>query len=147
MNKKNDNFRINSYFLFILAATAVISYNLFVLTYVRHHSYSRAAQAHRENISNVLARGNIYLGEHLAATNKKFSLAYMVPAEINTQDSAEIAGRISSVLGIDANEVKDMIDSDSDKFRVLSRRIDDEQVVAIKALGIKGLGITYETDR
>jgi len=156
---RHDNLRINAYFVLILAAAAVISYNLFVLTYIRHYSYSRTAQAHRENISNVLARGNIYLrGEgplqggvsiekYLIATNKKFPLAYIVPAEINTQDTTEIAGRISSVLGIDANKVKDMIDSGSDKFRVLSRRIDDEQVAAIKALGIKGLGITYETDR
>ena len=144
---KHDNLRINAYFVLILAAAAVISYNLFVLTYIRHHSYSRTAQAQSENITNVLARGNIYLEEYLVATNKKFPLAYIVPAEINTQNSAETAGRISSVLGIDENEVKDMIDSGSDKFRVLSRRIDDEQVAAIKALGIKGLGITYETDR
>src|SRR3989338_10085814 len=96
---KHDNFRINAYFVFILAAAAVISYNLFVLTYVRHHSYSRTAQANRENISNVLARGNIYIGEQLAATNKKFPLTYIVPVEINTHDSTETAGRISSILG------------------------------------------------
>src|SRR3989338_4335487 len=144
---KHDNLRINAYFIFVLAAAAVISYNLFVLTYIRHHSYSRTAKAQSENISNVLARGNIYLGEHLAATNKKFPLAYMVPSEIKVHSSAEIPGRISSVLGIDANEVKNMIDSGSDKFRVLLRRIDDKQVAAIKALGIKGFGVAYETDR
>src|SRR3989338_7072178 len=103
---KHDNIRINAYFVFIFAAAAVISYNLFVLTYIRHHSYSRTAQAQSQNISNVLARGNIYIGENLAATNKKFPLAYIIPAEINTQDSTETAGQISSVLGIDANEVK-----------------------------------------
>src|SRR3989338_7514749 len=123
MKQDRTTFRINVYFIFILAAAAAISYNLFVLTYIRHHSYSRTAQAQSENITNVLARGNIYMGEHLVATNKKFPLAYIVPAEINTQNSAETAGRISSVLGIDENEVKDMIDSGSDKFRVLSRRI------------------------
>ncbi|MBI2674641.1 MAG: penicillin-binding protein 2 [Candidatus Yanofskybacteria bacterium] len=144
---KHDNLRINFYFFFILAAAAVISYNLFVITYVQHHSYSRTARAHRENISNVLARGNIYLGEHLAATNKKFPLAYIVPAEIDGQRAEEAAGQISSVLGIDKNEVKDVINSGSDKFRVLSRRIEDEQAAAIKTLGIKGLGVTYETDR
>src|SRR3989344_3886602 len=144
---KHDNFRINAYFVFILAAAAVISYNLFVLTYIRHHSYLRTAQAHRENISNVLARWNIYLGEHLVATNKKFPLAYIVPAEVDTQDSTETAGRISSILRIDENEVRDVINSGSDKFRVLSRRLEGEQVVAIKALDIKGLGVTYETDR
>ncbi len=171
MNKKYDNIRINLYFLFILAAAAVISYNLFVLTYVRHHFYSRTAQAQSENVSNVLARGNIYLNEHLAATNMKFPLAYIVPAEIDAQKgdrgeksdrdpakaeglsemqgqvSVEISDLISSILEIDTDDVKNVIDSRSDKSRVLARRIDNKQVMAIKALGIKGLGITYETDR
>ena len=59
---RQDNLRLNLYFGFILAATAVISYNLFVLTYIKHGSYSRTAQAQSQNISNVLARGNIYMG-------------------------------------------------------------------------------------
>jgi cell division protein FtsI/penicillin-binding protein 2 len=144
---KHGNIRINAYFFFILAAAAVISYNLFVLTYVRHYSYSRTAQAQSENVSNVLTRGSIYLNEHLAATNMKFPLAYVVPSEIDAQKGEEISSLISSILGIDAGEVKNIVDSRSDKSRVLARRIDNKQVIAIKALGIKGLGITYETDR
>src|SRR3989344_2582763 len=147
MKQDRTTFRINVYFIFILAAAAAISYNLFVLTYIRHHSYSRTAQAQSENISNVLARGNIYLGEHLAATNKKFPLAYIIPSEINAHNSAEVVSEISSVLGINANEIKSIIDSNSNKFRILLRKISNEQVAAIKAIGVKGLGVTYETDR
>lgn len=147
MNKKYDNLRINFYFLFILAATAVISYNLFILTYVRHYSYLRTSEAQNQNISNILARGNIYLGEHLAATNKKFPLVYMIPAEIDIQKSDKIAEQASIVLGVDKDGVKKIIDSRSDKFKVLVRKISNKQVDAIKALKIKGINVTYEIDR
>ena len=144
---RNDNLRINIYFVFILAAAAVISYNLFILTYSKHRSYLRTAQAQNQNISNVLARGNIYLGENLAATNKKFPLAYVVPVDINNQSSEEVSEQIALVLKIDKSEIKKIIDSHSDKFRVLARRINNEQVEVIKNLKIKGFGATYEIDR
>ena len=147
MVKRHDNIRINVYFVFVLAAAAVISYNLFVLTYVRHDSYSRTARAQNEDISNILARGNIYMGEHLAATNNKFPLAYIVPDEINPQNLEEFAGQVSSILEIDLDKIKGVIDSHSDKSRVLARKLDNKQVEAIKSLGVKGLGIAYEMDR
>ena len=144
---RHDNPRINLYFVFILAAAAVISYNLFVLTYSKHYSYLRTAQAQNQSISNVLARGNIYFGSQLAATNKKFPLAYVVPADIDEQKSGEIAEQIGLILKTDKAEIKKVIDSRSDKFRVLARRITNEQVEAIKSLKIQGLGVTYEIDR
>src|SRR3989344_2967430 len=142
-----DNFRINLYFIFILAAAAVISYNLFMLSYVRHYSYSRIAQAQNQNINNMLSRGNIYMGDLLAATNKKFPLAYLVPAEINDGEGGEMADRASSILGLDGNKIKEVINSRSNNPRVISRKISNEQVEAIQSLEAKGLGITYETDR
>ena len=152
---KHDNLRINLYFMFVLAATAVISYNLFILTYVRHHTYLRTAEAQSQNINNVLARGNIYFGEHLVATNKKFPLVYVIPAEIDAQKSEEIAGQVSALFisgrkfsgNADKDEVKKVIDSRSDKFRIIARKISNEQLEAVKSLKIKGLGVTYETDR
>ena len=87
------------------------------------------------------------MNDHLAATNKKFPLAYIVPAKIDTQISEEVAGKINSILEVETSEIKNVIDSRSDKFRVLARRISDEQVVAVKELGINGLDVAYETDR
>lgn len=144
---KHDNIRINFYFYFVLAAAAVISYNLFILTYIRHHSYSRTAQAQSQNINNVLVRGNIYLGEYLAATNKKFPLAYVIPAEIERSKKDEIASQVSLILGTGKEKIEETINTDSNKFKVISRKINNEQVEAIKSLKIKGLGIAYETDR
>ena len=156
--KRSENFRINLSFIFIFAAAAVISYNLFVLTYVRHHSYLRTAQAQNQNINNVLARGNIYLAngkvsnaadnsEYLAATNKKFPLAYLVPVEIKPESSDEVANWLGSVFETGADQIKEIIDSRSDNFRVVSRKITNEQVETIKTAGIKGIGVSYEIDR
>ena len=147
MKKKRENLRINVYFTFVLAAAAVISYNLFVLTYVKHHYYSRIAEAQSQNINNDLVRGNIYMGEYLVATNKNFPLAYIVPADLEQHIAKDTAEKISLILDVNQEKISEIIDSRSDNFRVISRRISNEQVDAIKSLKIKGLGITYETDR
>lgn len=158
MKRDNSSVRINIYFSFILAATAVISYNLFVLTYVKHYSYSRTAEAQSENISNVLARGNIYLqngkisnstesSEYLAATNKKFPLAYVVPSEVNADKASEVSDQVGAILGVASQKIKEVIESRSDKFKILSRKIDNKQVESVKGLKIKGIGVSYETDR
>src|SRR3989344_69881 len=155
---KHDNFRINLYFIFVLAAAAVISYNLFILTYIKHHSYSLTAEAQSQDVTNVLARGNIYLRnekvvhpeeslEYLAATNKKFPLAYLVPIEIDPQRSEEVADKLNSVLAIDKIKIKEVIDSRSSNSRVVARKINNEQVESVKSLKTKGVGVVYETDR
>lgn len=145
---KHGNLRINIYFGFILAASAVISYNLFVLTYIKHSSYLRTAEAQSQNVTNVLARGNIYIQpEYLVATNKKFPLAYVVPSEISSDRSEDIAGQVGSILGADKEKVREIINTRSGNFKVISRKISNSQVEEIKSLKVKGLGITYETDR
>src|SRR3989338_8012396 len=86
---KHDNVRINIFFVLVLIVSGLILYRLFVLSYIRHSVYSRTATAQKENITNILARGNIYLrdsasnGLFLAATNNKFPLAYVVPSKVD----------------------------------------------------------------
>ena len=86
---KHDNFRINIFFVFVLIVSILILYRLFILSYIRHSVYSRTATAQRDNIVNVLARGNIYMNDptsnnlFLAASNKKFPLAYVVPIKVD----------------------------------------------------------------
>jgi len=66
------------------------------------------AQAQNENISNILARGNIYLDDpsqtndprFLVATNKKFPLAYVMPSLISGSSADDIALKLHDVLNI-----------------------------------------------
>src|SRR3990167_10786422 len=104
---KHDNFRINVFFVLVLIVSGLILYRLFILSYIRHSVYSRTATAQRENIINILARGNIYLkdptsnGLFLAATNKKFPLAYIVPAKVDWRTDEEKISQIVGILKID----------------------------------------------
>ncbi|OGN07423.1 MAG: hypothetical protein A3B86_01595 [Candidatus Yanofskybacteria bacterium RIFCSPHIGHO2_02_FULL_38_22b] len=147
---RNENFRINLFMGFVLVAAGLVGYRLFVLSVINHSAYSRTAQAQNENITNVIARGNIYLSNGgsetiLAATNKKFALAYAVPSEIESKEkTAEI---LSNILGIDQKEIKQKINSDSANLKVIVRRITNEQVEQLKNIKMKGVGVSYELDR
>lgn len=136
-----------------MALSSLILYRLFVLSYVRHSAYSRTALAQRENINNVLARGNIYLKDalpgdlFLAATNRKFPLAYAVPAKMDWADNIQTIERVASVLGIEAASITKAVSGKQDVSKVLKRRLTAEEVEKFKSLKFKGLGISYEMDR
>src|SRR3989344_482240 len=103
MFKGHGNFRINFFLVFVLLISGLVLYRLFVLSVIRHSFYSRTAQAQNENISNVLARGNIYFSDKesnltLAATNKKFPLAYIVSADIKPNKKSEATEKLSGIL-------------------------------------------------
>src|SRR3989338_273833 len=149
--KLSDNLRINAFLAVIFLVSSLIIYRLFILSFVRHSSYSLTAQAQNENISNILARGNIYLRDgqdlFLSATNRKFPLAYIIPSDIDPDLSSEIAEGLSQILGINTDEILEKIRSGSKSLRVISRRLSDEQVGQVKDLNLNGTGISYEIDR
>ncbi len=151
--RKHDNFRINVFFVLVLIVSGLISYRLFILSYIRHSVYSRTATAQKENITNVLARGNIYLGDptsnnlFLAATNKKFPLAYVIPAKVDWETDEGKVSRVAGILKIDKEPILNTVRSKQNSSKVLVRRLDMNQVEQIKNLSIKGLGVSYETDR
>src|SRR3989344_7998316 len=149
---RHTNPRITILLAIILLASGLILYRLFVLSIVRHSTYLRRSQAQSENINNVLARGNIYLSDKnndtfLTATNKKFPLAYVVSSDISQDNRTKAIDGLSSVLGIDRKELEEKIYSGASSLRVLARRINNEQIEAIKNLKISGVGISYEMDR
>lgn len=150
---KHDNFRINIFFVLVLIISSLILYRLFILSYIRHSVYSRTATIQKENITNILARGNIYLKDQtpnnlfLVATNKKFPLAYVVPAKADWGADEGKISRISNILKRDRDIVRNTVQSGQSSYKVLARRLDIGQVEGVKRLGFKGLGVSYETDR
>jgi cell division protein FtsI/penicillin-binding protein 2 len=152
MTKHSGNSRITIFLAFVLIASGLILYRLFILSVVRHPAYLRTSQAQNENISNVLARGNIYFSDKdsntfLAATNKKFQLAYVVPGDIKAEDKEKAAGELSGILGIEKGSVMEKINSGGKSLKVVARRISNEQMESVKGLKIKGVGVSYEMDR
>ena len=150
--KRYGNLRINFFLGIVFLASSLILYRLFILSVIRHSTYLLTAQAQNESINNILARGNIYLSEKdsnlfLAATNKKFPLVYIVPADIKIDKKDELVESLAGILNLDSDEIKKQVDSGSKSLRVLARRISNEQIEKIKGLGIKGTGVSYEVDR
>ena len=146
------NFRISFFLVFIFFISSLILYRLFILSIVRHHAYSRTAQAQNENISNVLARGNIYLSDKnsnsiLAAVNKKYPLAYIVSTDILPAEKEKAADALTGILDINREDLIEKINFGSSALRVVARKISNERVEAIKNLKIKGVGVSYESDR
>src|SRR3989344_8474394 len=108
---KHDNFRINIFFVLVLIVSGLILYRLFVLSYIRHSVYSRTATAQKENITNILARGNIYLQDptsnnlFLAVANKKFPLAYIIPIKVDWGTDGETLSRLADILKINKDQI------------------------------------------
>src|SRR3989338_3585073 len=146
---RHDNARINLVFILVMLVASLIGYRLFVLSYLKHGWYSKTAEAQRENINNVLARGNIYFQPDLflAGTNKKFPLAYVVPANIDSDRYDDVAGELSRILNLEKDKISQVLKTKSANLKILSRRIPNSQVEEIKNLKIKGVGISYEMDR
>ncbi len=153
MKYDNSTFRINLFLICVLVVSSLILYRLFVLSYVRHGAYARTAQAQRENINNVLARGNIYLENalsgdlFLAATNKKFPLAYVVPAKADWAGNLQTVENIASILQIDKDSIIKILEPKQNVSKVLKRRLMSEEAEKLQSLKLKGVGISYEMDR
>lgn len=152
MSKNHVNIRVSLFLIFIFLVSSLILYRLFILSIVRHNAYSRTAQAQNENISNILARGNIYLSDKdsnsiLAAVNKKYPLAYIISTDILLTEKERTATALAGILGIDREDLIGKINSGSSSLRVIARKISNDQVEAVKSLKIKGAGISYESDR
>ncbi|HAU08080.1 MAG: Peptidoglycan glycosyltransferase [Candidatus Yanofskybacteria bacterium GW2011_GWF1_44_227] len=158
--KGNENTRINIIFGFVILVTGLISYRLFVLSYINHSSYSRTAVAQRDRVSNVLARGNIYIQDpkkvantegkdslFLAATNKKFALVQVNPSMVDKDKLDESAQKLADILMLDKERVLKLISTDGGYYKVVQRRLTNDQAEKIKSLGIKGISTALEMDR
>lgn len=146
------SFRINLFLIVVIFLSGLVLYRLFVLSVVNHSAYSRTAQAQSENINNILARGNIYLSDKngemfLAAANKKFPLAYIAPGDIPSDKKERAAWELASIFGLNKDDLLVKVNFGSRSIKIIARRIGSEQIEAVKSLNIKGVGISYESDR
>ena len=150
--RRYGNLRINLFLVGVVLFSGLVLYRLFILSIVRHSAYSLTAQAQNENISNLLVRGNIYMSDKnseivLSATNRKFPLAYIIPQDISPDKKDKVAEELTMILGVGKDELRSKIDTNSSSIKVVARRVTNGQVEQIESLKLKGVGISYETDR
>lgn len=148
----NDTLRITSFLVGVCLLFGLIGYRLFVLSYLRHTTYARTAEAQTDHINNILARGNIYLTDKegnvsLAATNKKFPAAHIVSSKVPSDRAESLAKSLAEITGTKEESILKVIRSGADYSRVIAKRLNADQVAKVKALGVAGIGISYEMDR
>ncbi|MEK9157782.1 MAG: penicillin-binding protein 2 [Patescibacteria group bacterium] len=154
--RQSDSLRIKIVFVCVVMAASLVTWRLFVLSYVRHTLYSKTAQAQNENIGNVLIRGNILIQDpkasavagdqrYAVATDKNFPLLYVIPA--NVTEPTLVAEKLSKILPLEQASLETTLKSGSAGTKILARKLTTEHVDAINQLGIKGLGIRYEKSR
>ncbi|MDP2647791.1 MAG: penicillin-binding protein 2 [Candidatus Yanofskybacteria bacterium] len=152
MGNTHRNSRISYFLLIIGLFFSLVGYRLFIVGYVKHPYYSRTAQANTEQSANVLSRGSIYFsdkdyGRSIAATNKKFSVAHIVPSQIESSQRGIVIDFLSEVTSLDVDVISRAANAQSDYARLLPTRLTPEQVTAIKDRNLKGVGISNITDR
>lgn len=113
--------------------------------------YERKAEA-QEVAAGVLeaARGTVYMvdknGNRIPAIlNKEFNLIYAVPKEV--ADPGVVALNISKVLGLSEPDVKKKLEKNNDQYELLKMKASQEEVDAVKKLGIRGIYVKQEIGR
>lgn len=136
--------------VFAFLVSLVIAARLYSLQVAAYQSYKSIAD-NQHKISQILApkRGEIYLKEgkdlYPLAINKNLQMAYAVPKEIENKD--ETAKKISSVLGLDEEAVKNKFSDPEDMFEILKHKVNDEEASQIKELGLSGVYLIPELSR
>src|SRR3989344_7281951 len=123
--KFHGNLRINLFLGFILLLSGLVLYRLFILSIIKHSSYSRTAQAQSESITNIIARGNIYLSDKdseisLAATNKKFPLVFVVSGDIDAGSKDKVIDALAKILNLEREQLAAKVNSGSKSLRVVA---------------------------
>src|SRR5262245_33729759 len=133
--KHFDTLRIHTILVIILLISSLISYRLFILSYLKHSIYSKTAEAQNGNVSDALVRGTVYIQDpkygtdslYVVATNKKFPTIYALPAKIKDDQADSLADSLAQILSLDKNNLVNSLKTGSGT-KMLARKVSDEQV-------------------
>lgn len=145
-----DGSRIYLLCFFIIAVALVIFFKLYFLQIVSYNSYRAMADDQHSVFKKLVPkRGEIFMkdrqGLYPVAVNKEVKMAYAVPKEVENPSEAALA--LSSILGMDATELKNQMSRPEDMYEVLKHKLSDEEAEKIKQLKIKGVYLSDETFR
>lgn len=136
--------------LFLCAWMGAISARLVQLQTVQHEWLSKRARSQQQQQWTVAgARGLILdrTGRELARSVETDSF-FAVPRELENVDEA--ASRLASILKIDEIALAERLRQgreDGREFVWIARKVEEEQGLAVRALGLKGVHVRKETKR
>lgn len=150
--KQSNAVRITIFLAIAYVLMGGLMYRLVLLTNDRHTFYAQTAQAQKEHMASVLARGTIYFTDRdgvlsVAAANKKFPVLEINSEKINVSEREQTSQRLAEITGISAETIHKVFEQGKSITRTFSKHLSIEQEEKIRSLNIKGLGISYEIDR
>jgi len=139
---------ILAFFIFLFFGAIVL--RLFSLQVASYEAYKALAYDQHSIFKSLIPkRGEIFLrdreGVYPVAVNRETKMAYAVPKEVENLD--ETASRISEVLGLDRNELRERLDKPEDMYEILKHRLSDEEIEKINLLKMKGIRLADEDYR
>ena len=146
MYKRAQKIRLAIVCLSYLIALLIILFHLFNIQVLNNRNYIKLAdsQHHLTLILNP-QRGLIYdRNQKVLALSLKVPSVYAVPRAIVNKE--EVAGLLSSVLGLDYNNVLAKLNRDK-SFIWIKRRVSAQEAENIKALKLFGVDLTKESKR
>jgi cell division protein FtsI/penicillin-binding protein 2 len=144
------HWRMNTLVFFISISAIIIIIRLYSLQVLGNKNYRMLAE-NQHRIEQILEpkRGQIFLEDekepYPVAVNRELQMLYAVPKEIENVD--ETASKISQIIGLDQNEVKDKINNPRSAYEVLKHKLSDDEVNGIKQAKIKGIYLDPEDFR
>lgn len=134
----------------VVAFAGLIAIRLFTLQVIRHGAYIAVAD-NEANLAQKLIpnRGDIFVKDQAnpdelfpLATSRNEPLVYAVPNSITDPPALAIA--LSSILGMDREEILAKLSKKNDVYEILKRRLTNEEVAAIEELKLKGIKFENE---
>jgi len=142
---------------FIGLIFAIIISRLFYLQILRHDFYKALADNQQQIFQTIYPiRGEIFMKDRYTdsdsrsslfpvALNKDLSLVYAVPKDI--EDKEETVRKLSPLLEIDGEILKERINKPDDPYEPLKSKISDETAQKIKDLNLEGIFLKSESWR
>lgn len=137
----------------IFFGLVVIAGRMFVLQVLSHDFYASLASDQHGIFERLFPeRGTVYLldpkssdGRFPVAVNKSLTLVYSDNREI--ADPAAAAARLAPLLGVDEPELLARMSDRSDPYEPLKRKVPEDVVDQVRALGLPGIGYAREQFR
>lgn len=140
--------RIGIFFALVFLFFCLIIFRLFEIQVLRNSYYLTLAKSQHWMTRKIPAkRGKIYSQEfktsekYVLATNKELNMVYAVPRQL--KDKKEVAGKLSSILSMDENEIFNSLNNDK-VYVPIKHKLTNDEVSKIEQLEITGIMLQPE---
>lgn len=146
--REASRWRFWLWFLFILAATGLIFNRLFFLQVSSHEIFTEKANNQHQYYEELAPkRGEIYLQNkgktYPAAVNEERDSLIIIPK--NIIDVNGTAETLAAIINVSKEEIKSKIEKNrEDLYEVLKRKLSDEESLALREKGVKGIELVPE---